>query len=117
MSSVDPFVIPIPEKLLRDQETREYFTYLGRFLHDLWVRTGGGNDKIDDLQDGALGSDSRRMAEIRQLTKKVRQLELEIQSLKKCTPKPKKEITEHQSYDHVLKKIHSRLNELELTVN
>lgn len=47
---VDPFLIPIPKSLLQDKETRTYFEYQNRFLHDLWQRTGGGTDTVDDNQ-------------------------------------------------------------------
>lgn len=47
---VDPFLIPVPKHFLINKEDRAYFEYLNRFLHDLWVRTGGGNDAVDDSQ-------------------------------------------------------------------
>jgi hypothetical protein len=50
VTKVDPFLIPIPAKLLADRETRNYFEYMNRFLHDLWQRTGGGSDTVDDNQ-------------------------------------------------------------------
>ena len=117
MSSVDPFVVTWPSEWLDNNEIRPVITYLDRFLHDLWVRTGGGNDAIDDLQDSALGSDSRRISEIRQLTKKVKQLELDIQELNKCAPKPKKDIIEHPNYEQRFKRIQDKLNEIEVTLN
>ena len=46
MANVDPYIAPIPQKWLEDQSTREWAVYLNRFLHDLWVRTGGGSDLI-----------------------------------------------------------------------
>lgn len=54
VTQVDPFVIPIPRKLLDDKESRIYFEYLNRFLHDLWTRTGGGNDEVAESQIGEL---------------------------------------------------------------
>ena len=48
MAQVDPFLLPIPKQLLKDAETRAYFEYMSRFLHDLWVRSGAGNDFIAD---------------------------------------------------------------------
>ena len=48
MAQVDPFLLPIPKALLRDAETRAYFEYMSRFLHDLWVRSGAGDDFISD---------------------------------------------------------------------
>lgn len=52
---VDPFVIPIPRKILEDHDSRVYFEYLNNFLHGMWVRTGGGTDLID-----AASSDANR---------------------------------------------------------
>ena len=48
MAKVDPFVIPIPRAMHEDPEVRFYHEYLNKFLHDLWVRTGGGDDLIRD---------------------------------------------------------------------
>jgi hypothetical protein len=49
MANVDPFIQPIPASLQRDPETRAYYEYLNRFLHDLWRRTGGGDDFVGDI--------------------------------------------------------------------
>ena len=46
MSRVDPFLYPIPKELQIDAEVRAYFEYLNRFLHDIWARTGGGDDQV-----------------------------------------------------------------------
>lgn len=51
---VDPFLIPIPKKILEDKELRDFFEYQNRFLHDLWFRTGGGTDLIAESQIGEL---------------------------------------------------------------
>lgn len=48
MAKVDPFVIPIPRAMHADPEVRFYHEYLNKFLHDLWIRTGGGSDLIND---------------------------------------------------------------------
>lgn len=47
MTQVDPFIHPIPKSLLNNPDTRSYFEYLNRWAHDMWVRTGGGEDLID----------------------------------------------------------------------
>lgn len=49
MTQVDPFVHPIPRPLQQDPAVRNYFEYMNRFLHDLWVRTGGGDDAITNI--------------------------------------------------------------------
>lgn len=56
MVRVDPFLHPIPKELLKNPATRAFFEYLIRFLHDLWKRTGGGNDLIDQGDFGDLNS-------------------------------------------------------------
>lgn len=47
MAKVDPFIYPIPKELQKDKETRVFFEYLVRHLHDNWVRTGSGDDAIE----------------------------------------------------------------------
>lgn len=56
MAKVDPFLHPIPRELLKNPETRAFFEYLVRFLHDIWKRTGGGNDLIDQGDFGDINS-------------------------------------------------------------
>jgi hypothetical protein len=45
LADVDPFVIKLTKENLTEPAT---LFYLNRFLHDLWIRTGGGNDDIGD---------------------------------------------------------------------
>ena len=49
MAKVDPFIIPIPRKLLSDPELAGYFIYLNRWAHDIWVRTGAGSDDVQNI--------------------------------------------------------------------
>ena len=46
MTTVDPFLHPIPSELQRNKETRAFFEYFVRWAHDMWVRSGGGTDEI-----------------------------------------------------------------------
>lgn len=48
---VDPFVIPLPQKLAGDPELAPFFRYLSKWNHDMWQRTGAGNDDISDHED------------------------------------------------------------------
>lgn len=69
MADVDPFIQPIPTSFNSDRELRAYFEYLHRFLHDLWVRTGGTTDSIEEsqLEDNGVIlalANSRRIADI-----------------------------------------------------
>lgn len=57
-TKVDPFVIPIPMALNKDPEVRRYFEYLNRWAHDMWVRSGAGDDKLSEV-----GSEVNRKAD------------------------------------------------------
>jgi hypothetical protein len=48
VQKVDPFVYPIPKKILADPELRPYFEYFHRWAHDMWRRTGGSSDDVAD---------------------------------------------------------------------
>lgn len=48
VQKVDPFIHPIPKSLLNNPDTRSFFEYLTRWCHDMWRRTGGGDDLIAD---------------------------------------------------------------------
>ena len=50
MADVDPFVQHIPSAFQRDPETRAWFEYDNRWKHDIWARTGGGNDAIGNIE-------------------------------------------------------------------
>lgn len=54
MAQVDPFLLPIPRALRQDKETRVFMEYLVRWNHDMWQRTGGGDDAISEVQIGEL---------------------------------------------------------------
>ncbi|MBL4651270.1 MAG: hypothetical protein JKY53_00185 [Flavobacteriales bacterium] len=54
MASVDPFVIEWPEVWTEDPQIAPVIIYLNRFLHDLWIRSGGGDDAIAETQIGEL---------------------------------------------------------------
>lgn len=51
MSNLNPFTQPIPSVWREDRELRSWVEYLNRFLHDIWVRTGGGDDAIANLEN------------------------------------------------------------------
>ena len=77
MAKVDPFVAPIPRKFLNDPELRPFFEYLNRFLHDLFIRTGGGDDAIEAVQEvaAAEADTSRLFATIKRLERRIQDLE------------------------------------------
>lgn len=41
----------IPDKILNDDELRDYFTTLQNDLYRLWLRSGGGTDQVGDIGD------------------------------------------------------------------
>ena len=50
MANVNPPpALRLPESLRQNQEARVYFEQIQRILFQLWTRTGGGNDDINDL--------------------------------------------------------------------
>ena len=51
MARVDPFVIQWPQAWIDDPQIEPVIKYLNRFLHDLWKRTGGGDDYIESNQN------------------------------------------------------------------
>lgn len=60
MANVDPYVIPIP-RTITDPKTGgpsdEFFAWLrydNRWKHDIWVRTGAGDDAVEETQLGEL---------------------------------------------------------------
>ena len=44
MARVDPFVIQWPQKWVDDPEIQPVIDYLNRFLHDMFIRSGGATD-------------------------------------------------------------------------
>lgn len=50
MANVDPFVIQWPRAWEQDPEIGPVIHYLNRFLHDLWIRTGGSSDAIESVE-------------------------------------------------------------------
>lgn len=88
------------------------------FLDQLWRRTGGGDDFIQSLSYTVEAEDSRKFTELRQLTKKVNQLEVKLEDM--CTenqllrqqlkPKTPEEIT----LEAKLKRLEARIKHLEL---
>jgi len=62
MAKVDPFVIKWPSQWLSDPEIEPVIRYLNRFLHDLWIRSGGGTDLVEALTDISPSTEARIIA-------------------------------------------------------
>jgi len=77
LADVDPFVIQWPNKWLSDPEIRPVIEYLNRFLHDLFIRTGGGGDLIEEAVDNSTDrSDAARISgQISRLEKRLEEVE------------------------------------------
>ena len=65
--NVDPFVIPIPQKILNDPELSPTFQYLWKFLYDLWQRSGGGTDAVYNISYELNAEESRSTPEMYRL--------------------------------------------------
>lgn len=48
---VDPFVVQWPKRWTEDREIGPVIHYLNKFLHDLWLRSGGAVDDVDAAGD------------------------------------------------------------------
>jgi len=62
---------------MNDNEIRPVIEYLNRFLHDLFIRTGGGDDLIEEVVEttAAEADTSRLLSTINKLERRVRDLE------------------------------------------
>ena len=61
MAKVDPFVVRWPNVWIQDPQIRPVVQYLDRFLHDLWIRSGGGTDTVTSIEqpeEGALSTEA-----------------------------------------------------------
>jgi hypothetical protein len=60
MANVDPYVVPIPRQITDpitgapSDEFLAWLRYDNRWKHDIWVRTGAGDDSVDETQLGEL---------------------------------------------------------------
>jgi len=78
LAKVDPFVVEWPRKWIEDPEVGPVIIYLNRFLHDLFIRTGGGFDLIEESEVGASIAQSdavRLQAQLKRLEKRVEDVE------------------------------------------
>lgn len=57
MAKVDPFIHPIPKALQTDRESRAFFEYLVRWCHDIWQRSGGATDTIENTEAAVVAND------------------------------------------------------------
>lgn len=75
VQNVDPFIVDIPSSFHNDPELLSYTTYLHNFLHDLWLRTGGGDDSVAELQGINTFETTSIMAKVSALCDRVDHLE------------------------------------------
>lgn len=87
MANVDPYVVQIPQQLVDPDtgrpsvEMMAYFHYDNRWKHDIWIRSGGGSDSIEGLDqevsDKGL-SISMLFAEISRLKQQITDMQSEV---------------------------------------
>tara|TARA_R110000803_G_scaffold210685_4_gene283236 strand:- start:6570 stop:6866 length:297 start_codon:yes stop_codon:yes gene_type:complete len=77
MANVDPFVIQWPTQWVQDPEIGPVVQYLNRFLHDLWIRTGGGDDIISDNENINNG-DNAVLGQMAVLSNRIEELNAQI---------------------------------------
>lgn len=98
---------PVGKKILAD------------ILRQLWERSGGPSDSVSDIDQEVNAQDSRKLVELRQLTRKVHAQALEIEQLRSELSYFKKliqpKVEEFNCMAPQLKKIDSRLKHLELS--
>ena len=97
MSQVDPFVIPIPHKILNDPELAPTFQYLWRFLYDMWQRTGGAVDLVQNVTYELNAEESRSTPEMYRLAASDNRNKAEFLTLDDYSPDALKEIRRLQA--------------------
>lgn len=95
--NVDPFVIPIPQKILNDPELAPTFQYLWRFLYDMWQRTGGSVDLVQNVTYELNAEESRSTPEMYRLAASDNRNKAEFLTLDAYAPDSQKEIRRLQA--------------------
>jgi hypothetical protein len=72
LANADPFVIQWPDKWMTDNEIRPVIEYLNRYLHDMFIRSGGGDDILEKLE---LESSVANIAMLSAVFKRISDLE------------------------------------------
>lgn len=73
---VDPFIVPVPDAFQNNRETQDYFRYLHRFLHDLWKRTGGGDDLIETTVNTTITGNDTSSGALSEIFDRIEQQQL-----------------------------------------
>jgi len=120
MTTIDPFSLRIPQAFMKDPEVRDWCERISQFTNETWVAitNGTGVERISAVESSVEGQDSRKLPELRQLTKKVNDIRNEMD--KALTElhllrKDQAKLVEYDSLAAELKRIKSKLNELELS--
>ena len=101
MSDVDPFVIRWPDAWLTDPEVGPVVQYLNRFLHDIWVRTGGGTDALATITNSETYETSMAAGQFIALHEDSEQLESEIYAAPQPASHEEAEYTDNRRYRSV----------------
>lgn len=117
MNKVNPPPLRIPLSLTQDRDTLAFLTELKDVLYQLWVRTGAGDDFLSNLSYAVEAEDSRKFPELRNLTKRLNQLEQQGKA-QTCTRKLEQKIAaleaQNKSLAATIKRLENRLKDLEL---
>lgn len=117
MNRVNPPPLRLPQSLTADRDTLAFFAQLKDVVYQLWVRTGGGDDYLSNLSYHVEAEDSRKFPELRNLTKRLNQLEQQGQR-NACTRKLEQKIValeaQNKSLNATIKRLEGRLKDLEL---
>lgn len=82
MAQVDPFVHRIPSAFLKDPEIRSYFEFTNQVIHDLWVRSGGGDDSLLEVESESSTTRSKVVALVADLGSQIDDLRAEISTVR-----------------------------------
>lgn len=101
MANVDPFVVRWPSEWVTDPEIGPVVHYLNKFLHDIWVRTGGGSDAISNVTNSETYETSMAAGQFVALHEDSEQLESEIYAPPAPTDQELDEYTDVKRYRSV----------------
>lgn len=117
MNKVNPPPLRIPVSLTQDRDVLSFLTELKDVIYQLWVRTGAGDDFISNLSYHVEAEDSRKFPELRNLTKRLNQLEQQQQpagSTRKLEQKISELEAQNKTLSATIKRLENRLKDLEL---
>ena len=98
-----PPTMKIPKQWQNDPEISAYYKNFDRMMLQLWLRTGGANDSISDVEDAQDGALSRVHSRLGDIEKTINDLQVDS-----TMPINKKQESEHYgtiSLDYINKRL------------